>query len=90
LPPDALRGMFCESDPVITKEKSVLRPHERQLTVRELVLPLAFVLLGIVVIVPSIPGQGNSGLIAFGLATVFVGVGIARSRKKRLNGNHSE
>ncbi len=65
-------------------------PHESKLSVRELLLPLVFIFLGIAIIIPSIPGQGNTGLIALGMSISFVGVAIARARKNKLKGNSRE
>lgn len=62
------------------KENKMIRNDGNKLTFRELLLPLGFALIGLAIIIPSIPGQGNSGFIAFGVSLSFIGVAIARMR----------
>lgn len=59
----------------------------RRLSVRELLLPLLFVLLGIAIIILSIPGQGNTGFTGLGMSLSLIGTAIARSRIKGKNSN---
>jgi hypothetical protein len=47
---------------------------------KELWLPLLFVFLGMAIIIPSIPGEGNTGLIALGMSLAFVGAAVAKRR----------
>lgn len=58
----------------------MIRNDGKKLTFNELLLPLAFNLVGVAIIIASIPGQGNNGFIAFGMSLSFIGVAIARMR----------
>jgi hypothetical protein len=65
----------------------MIRTDEKKLNTRELLLPLLLIFLGLAIIIPSIPGQGNTGLIVFGMSLSFVGVAIARTRINKKDGN---
>ena len=64
------------------------RSDGKKLTMRELFLPLLLILLGMAIIIPSIPGQGNTGLIVFGMSISFVGTAIARIRVQNKDCNN--
>lgn len=61
----------------------MFRSDGQKLSMRELLLPLAFVFLGVAVLIPGIPGQGNTGFTVFGMSLAFVGAAIARARLAR-------
>ncbi|MCA9328474.1 hypothetical protein KC959_01775, partial [Candidatus Saccharibacteria bacterium] len=62
----------------------------KKLSTRELRLPLLLIFLGLAIMIPSIPGQGNTGLIAFGMSLSFVGTAIAKKRITKRNDNSPE
>ena len=61
----------------------MIRSEGNRISTRELLLPILFGVLGMVVVVISIPGQGNSGLTVLGMSISFIGVAIARMRVSR-------
>ena len=68
----------------------MIRANEKSLSTKELLLPLLLIFLGIAIIISSIPGQGNTGFIVFGMSLSFVGTAIARNRMSKKDGNRPE